>query len=158
MRVLFLHGLDARPGGVKPTYLASLGHDVLNPALPREDFEESVRIGQSVLDEEQPEIVVGSSRGGAVALAMDLGQTPAVLLAPAWKFFSIEPRLPRRAVILHAPADTLIPIEHSRQLLAGAGDGPFELWEVGEGHSLTDAAALADLDRAIRQLSSGQSR
>jgi len=43
MKVLFLHGWTSTPGGVKPTYLENQGHEVLNPALPDEDFEAAAR-------------------------------------------------------------------------------------------------------------------
>ena len=41
MKILFLHGWQSVPGGVKPTYLAEHGHEVINPDLPDEDFEEA---------------------------------------------------------------------------------------------------------------------
>ena len=44
MKILFLHGWRSVPGGVKPTYLAANGHEVLNPKLPDEDFAEAVRV------------------------------------------------------------------------------------------------------------------
>jgi hypothetical protein len=47
MKILFLHGLNSVPGGVKPTYLTSNGHEVINPALPDDDFTEAVRIAQT---------------------------------------------------------------------------------------------------------------
>ncbi len=47
MRIRFLHGWTSTPGGVKPTYLAEHGHEVLNPALPDDDFEAAVAIAQS---------------------------------------------------------------------------------------------------------------
>ena len=46
MKVLFLHGWHSTPGGVKPTYLKSHGHEVLNPALSNDDFDEAVKIAQ----------------------------------------------------------------------------------------------------------------
>ena len=62
--ILFLHGWQSIPGGVKPTYLKDHGHTVINPKLPDEDFEEAVRIAQEEFDKHQPQVVVGSSRGG----------------------------------------------------------------------------------------------
>ena len=43
MNILFLHGWQSTPGGVKPTYLKDHGHAVLNPALPDDDFDAAVR-------------------------------------------------------------------------------------------------------------------
>jgi len=66
MRILFFHGWQSVPGGVKPTYLAQHGHQVINPKLPDEDFAEAVRIAQEEFDMHRPQAVVGSRRGGAV--------------------------------------------------------------------------------------------
>ena len=73
MKVLFLHGWQSVPGGVKPTFLAQHGHEVINPKLPDEDFNEAVRIAQAEFDNHQPAVVVGSSRGGAVAMNINSG-------------------------------------------------------------------------------------
>ena len=83
--ILFLHGWQSTPGGIKPTYLKDHGHEVLNPALPDDDFDAAVRIAQAEFDRHQPDVVVGSSRGGAVAMNINSGSTPLVLLCPAWK-------------------------------------------------------------------------
>ena len=85
MKILFLHGWQSVPGGVKPTYLAQHGHEVINPKLPDDDFDEAVRIAQAEFDKHQPEVVVGSSRGGAVAMNINSGEARLVLLCPAWK-------------------------------------------------------------------------
>ena len=85
MKILFLHGWQSTPGGLKPTYLRDHGHEALNPALPDDDFDAAVRIAQAAYDQGQPDVVVGSSRGGAVAMNIDSGDTPLVLLCPAWK-------------------------------------------------------------------------
>ena len=63
MRVLFLHGWTSTPGGKKPTFLKDHGHEVINPALPDDDFEESLSIAQDEIDQHHPDVVVGSSRG-----------------------------------------------------------------------------------------------
>ena len=47
MKILFLHGWQSTPGGLKPTYLRDHGHEVLNPALPDDDFDAAVRIAQA---------------------------------------------------------------------------------------------------------------
>ena len=83
MKILFLRGWQSVPGGVKPSYLASHGHSVLNPALPDEDFEAAVRIAQAEYDRHRPDVVVGSSRGGAVAMNINSGDARLVLLCPA---------------------------------------------------------------------------
>src|SRR5438093_5960275 len=85
MKLLFLHGWQSVPGGVKPTYLAQHGHEVINPKLPDEDFAEAVRIAQEAFEEYQPAVVVGSSRGSAVAMNINSGDAKLVLLCPAWK-------------------------------------------------------------------------
>ena len=67
MTILFLHGLNSIQG-VKPTFLAQHGHTVLNPKLPDEDFDEADKIAQDEFERHHPDVVVGSSRGGAVAM------------------------------------------------------------------------------------------
>ena len=47
VKILFLHGWQSTPGGLKPTYLKDHGHEVLNPALPDDDFDAAVRIAQA---------------------------------------------------------------------------------------------------------------
>jgi predicted esterase YcpF (UPF0227 family) len=82
MKILFLHGWTSTPGGKKPTFLKDHGHEVLNPALPDENFDLAVRIAQAEFDQHHPDVVVGSSRGGAVAMNIDSKDTPLVLLCP----------------------------------------------------------------------------
>jgi hypothetical protein len=74
MKILLLHGWQSVPGGVKPTYLARHGHEAVNPKLPDDDFNEAVRIAQEEFDKHQPQVVVGSSRGGAVAMIINIGE------------------------------------------------------------------------------------
>ncbi|MBY0588404.1 serine hydrolase family protein [bacterium] len=151
MKILFLHGLDAQPGGIKPTYLTQQGHEVMNPALPRDDFDESLNIARAQWEQGRPDVIVGSSRGGALALAMDQRVTPMILLAPAWRFFLPSIPNPCRADILHAPLDALVPIDHSREL-ALAWPTVVRLFEIGQRHTLTDAESLARMDQSVREL------
>lgn len=47
MKILFLHGWQSVPGGLKPTCLREHGCEVINPALPDDQFEASVRIAEA---------------------------------------------------------------------------------------------------------------
>ncbi len=53
MTILFLHGWQSTPGGMKPTYLKDHGQSVLNPKLPDDNFDEAVRIAQVEFDRHQ---------------------------------------------------------------------------------------------------------
>ena len=104
MKILFLHGWQSTPGGLKPTYLKDQGYEVLNPALP-DDFDGAVAIAQAEFDGHCPDVVVGSSRGGAVAMNMDTGTTPLILLCPAWKRWGTAKTVKPGTVVLHSTAD-----------------------------------------------------
>ena len=155
MKILYLHGLGSKPGGMKPTFLRSQGYDVINPALPDEDFEHSVQIAQQAFDTNEPELVVGSSRGGAVAIAIDTRGVPFVLIAPAWKRWGRTIRVATRAVILHSAHDDVIPFADSRELIEASGLDPSALIEVGADHNMVDETALRALTEAIERFRSG---
>jgi len=53
MKILFLHGWQSVPGGVKPTFLKDHGHEVINPKLPDENFNLAVKIAQAEFDKER---------------------------------------------------------------------------------------------------------
>jgi len=143
VNVLFLHGWTSVPGAVKPTYLASHGHAVLNPALPDEDFADAVRIAQAEFDRHNPDVVVGSSRGGAVAMNIRSGQARLVLLCPAWKRWGSAATVKPGTAILHAEEDEVIPIADSRELVARSGLPQSALIVVGTDHRLADPEPLA---------------
>ncbi|MGH8008592.1 MAG: alpha/beta fold hydrolase, partial [Candidatus Binatia bacterium] len=134
MKILFLHGWGAMPGGLKPTFLRDHGHEVVNPHLPDDDFEESVRIAQAEFDQHQPDVVVGSSRGGAVAVNIAIGSTPLVLLCPAWKRWGTATTVKPNTMILHAEADESVPFADSRELLKNSGLTESALIIVGTEH------------------------
>ena len=143
MTILFLHGWHSVPGGVKPTYLMDHGHEVINPKLPDDDFAEAVRIAQAEFDTHQPQVVVGSSRGGAVAMNINSGDTRLVLLCPAWKNWgSVKTLLKPSTVILHSRADDVIPFADSEELVRNSGLPVYTLIEVGNDHRLADPESL----------------
>jgi len=49
-KILFLHGWNSVPGGVKPTRLKDHGHEVINPALIDDDFTLAVATAQAEFD------------------------------------------------------------------------------------------------------------
>jgi alpha-beta hydrolase superfamily lysophospholipase len=151
MKILYLHGLSSRPGGVKPTFLARHNHEVINPALPDDDFAASVGIAQAAYEEGRPVVIVGSSRGGAVAVNLDLGlcSSPLVLIAPAWRRWGRACKLNGPAIILHSTGDTVIPIDDSHELIRWSGRTDSTLMVVGADHNMTDPAALEALLAAI---------
>jgi pimeloyl-ACP methyl ester carboxylesterase len=149
MKILFLDGLGSNPSGFKPTFLRERGFEVIYPVLPDRDFEESVRIAQQARREHGPAVIVGYSRGGAVAMALEV-QTPLVLIAPAWRLLGVPPRVGRRTVILHSSGDDLVPLEDSRELVQATGLPESALVVVGEDHSMIDGAALQALVEAVR--------
>jgi len=142
MKILFLHGWQSVPGGVKPTYLKEHGHGILNPALPDEDFAEAVRIAQAEFDEHQPQVVVGSSRGGAVAMNMNSGDAKLVLLCPAWKKYGAATTVKPGTVILHSRADDVVPFADSEELVRNSRLPASALIEVGSDHRLADPEPL----------------
>jgi alpha-beta hydrolase superfamily lysophospholipase len=155
MRVLFLHGYGSKPGGVKPQLLQQHGYDVLNPVLPAEDFVASVAAAQEEFDKHQPEVVIGSSRGGAVAMNINTAAVPLILLAPAWKRWGTAITLKAAVTILHSEHDDVIPIRDSRELLRNSGLSKECLVVVGADHNMVDQAALAALLRAVRKAFGG---
>jgi hypothetical protein len=148
MIILFLHGWQSVPGGVKPTFLAQHGHLVINPKLPDEDFTEAVRIAQAEFDKHQPGVVVGSSRGGAVAMNIKIGDARLVLLCPAWKKWGTAKTVKPGTVILHSRADDVIPFTESEELVRNSTLPASTLIEVGNDHRLADQAPL---DRMLRE-------
>ncbi len=142
MKILFLHGWHSVVGGVKPTYLKDAGHEVINPALDDDDFEAAVETAQAEYDQHMPNVVVGSSRGGAVAMNIKSGDTPLVLLCPAWKKWGTVKRLKPNAVILHSRADDVIPFDDSEELVLKSGLREETLNEVGTDHRLAEREPL----------------
>lgn len=153
MTILFLHGWKSTPGGLKPTFLKAHGHEILNPALPDDDFDAALNIAQAEHDQDKPDVVVGSSRGGAVAMNIGSRDTPLVLLCPAWKKWGTVTTVKANTIILHSRADEVVPFADSEELLRNSGLPPETLIEVGFEHRLADEESLEAMLRTVEKTS-----
>ena len=151
LKLLFLHGWTSVPGGVKPTYLKNAGHEVINPALDDDDFDLAVRTAQSEYEQHKPDVIVGSSRGGAVAMNINSGDTPLVLLCPAWKNWGTATTIKPNAIILHSRLDDVIPFSDSEELVANSGLPSETLIAIGKDHRLADPEPLKAMLEACEQ-------
>jgi pimeloyl-ACP methyl ester carboxylesterase len=149
MKLLYLHGWNSVVGGVKPTYLRSHGHEVIEPELDHEDFEAALRTAQAAFDQHQPEVIVGSSRGGAVAMNLDSGPARLVLICPAWKKWGRANTVTAGTQILHCRADDVVPFVDSVELISMSQLPDTALIEVGKDHRLADVEPLEALLRAV---------
>jgi hypothetical protein len=149
MKVLYLHGWNSVVGGVKPTYLKSHGHEVIEPALDHEDFQAALEAAQEAFDRCRPDVVVGSSRGGAVAVNLASCTARLVLICPAWKKWGTAKSVKPGTVILHSRADDVVPFADSVELVANSRLPETALIEVGHDHRLADPGPLEALLRAV---------
>ena len=141
IRVHFIHGLDGSPNGSKARHLA-LHFDAVTPVMDTSDFEGCVARHAALLSaSEDPGVLVGSSFGGAVAVALlQRGHWagPTLLLAPAALLYGLPAELPRGVPvwIVHGSGDDVVPPEHSRRLAAVGDPAHVRLIEVDDDHSL----------------------
>jgi hypothetical protein len=154
MKILFLHGWTSVPGGKKPTYLKEHGHEIINPALDDDDFDAAVRTAQADYDQHKPDVVVGSSRGGAVAMNIDSNDTPLVLLCPAWRNWGLASTVKPNTIILHSRQDDVIPFADSEELILSSGLPTGALIEVGQDHRLADEEPLKSMLAACERVQS----
>jgi hypothetical protein len=145
VKVLFLHGWHSVPGGVKPTYFIQHGHEVINPALSDDDFDAAVKLAQEEFDRHWPDVIVASSRGGAIAMALKSERVPLVLLCPAWKRWGSVHLAPANTTILHSRNDDVIPFADSEELVAASGLPRTALIETGNDHRLADPDSLRSM-------------
>jgi alpha-beta hydrolase superfamily lysophospholipase len=149
VKILYLHGWNSLVGGVKPTHLRSRGHEVIEPALDHDDFERALATAQAAFDEHRPNVVVGSSRGGAVAMNLRNDSAWLVLLCPAWRKWGSARTVNPGTIILHSRGDDVIPFEESLELVRASGLPDGSLVEVGSDHRLADPEPLAALAGAV---------
>jgi len=150
--VQLVHGLEGSPTGAKAQYLASF-FDLLTPAMDTGDFPGCVEVQAEALARFRPQVLVGSSFGGAVAVELIRRgdwNGPTLLLAPALRFVGGHQALPPGVpvVVVHGTRDDVVPIEDSRALSQTGSQPLVELVEVDDEHrlaSLLQGERLAEL-------------
>ncbi len=149
LRVQFVHGLESNPNGSKARFLAAR-FEALTPAMDTGDFEASVATQAEALARFRPDVLVGSSYGGAVVVALlarGLWRGPTVLLAPATRWFGAAARLPGdvTVTVAHGVDDALVPLADSRALVEGTAPARVRLVEVADEHRLQSLVVSGEL-------------
>ena len=158
VRVHFIHGLEGSPNGSKARLLAR-HFDAVTPAMDTSDFEGCVVRHAALLADggDDPDVLAGSSFGGAVAVALlQRGHWagPTLLLAQAALLYGLPAELPPGIPvwIAHGSGDDVVPPEHSRRLAAAGDPAHVRLIEVDDDHSLHASVANGSLVDWVRAL------
>jgi hypothetical protein len=145
MRIVYLHGRMSSPNSQKCQLLRENGHEVYAPKLISHNWEQSVFAAREMLEKVQPDLVIGSSRGGAVAMATNT-TVPMVLICPAWGKYAPWSACRGNSTILHAKTDRIVKFADSELLSLSTGA---KLVEVGKDHRMNDENALKTLLKVI---------
>ncbi|NNF60572.1 MAG: hypothetical protein HKN06_04485 [Gammaproteobacteria bacterium] len=156
LKVQFIHGLEGSPFGIK-SQLLQQEFDAITPAMDTGDFEASVRLQADQLAARPPDLLIGSSFGGAVALALlqrGLWSGRTLLLAQAGLRYGLPASLPVGVPvwIVHGTLDTVIDPQDSRHLAASGQAQSVRLIEVDDDHPLSKSVANGDFLQWVRDL------
>jgi predicted esterase len=156
IRVQFIHGLEGSPQGSKARLLAE-HFDARTPAMDTKDYRACLEVQAAALADFDPDVLVGSSFGGAVAvslLAEGLWRGPTLLLAQAAVHYDPEARLPEgvRVWLVHGLGDTLVDPGDSRKLAATGSPELVRLLEVEDDHPLSETTSSGRLVGLVREL------
>lgn len=159
IRVQFAHGLEGSPQGSKARLLAA-HFDARTPAMDTADFEACVRVHEACLEQFRPHVLVGSSFGGAVAVALlarSLWRGPTLLLAQAALRYDAQARLPDDVTVwlVHGLRDTLIDPEESLRLARTGSAERVRMIEVDDDHALHASVLSGALLDWVRALAAG---
>lgn len=87
-----------------------------------------------------PDLIVGSSQGGAIALSLapQFPEIPMILVAPAWKIFHVKPSyLNPKSIIIHGKRDVSVPTTDSIELAELTGLSPNRIILTNDGHIIS---------------------
>jgi predicted esterase len=149
IRVQFAHGLESSPQGNKARLLAE-HFTALTPAMNTRDLEGCVQVHARALRAFQPNVLVGSSFGGAVVVALlmrGLYQGATLLLAQAALRYLPQARLPGGVpvTLVHAREDEVIPFADSERLASTGSPELVTLLPRADDHALSALCARGEL-------------
>jgi len=155
-RVQFIHGLEGSPQGAKARLFAA-HFTATTPAMDTRDFPGCVTVQAEAIVSFRPDVLVGSSFGGGVAVELlrrDCWSGPTLLLAQAALLYDRAARLPDNVPVwlVHGVRDDVVPIEHSRSLARTGTPDLVRLIEVEDDHSLAGMVESGELGGLVREL------
>lgn len=156
LRVQFIHGLEGSPQGNKARALAA-AFETTTPAMDTSNFEACVALQAEMIRRFEPDVLVGSSFGGAVAVALlqrEQWSGPTLLLAQAALRQGLRCKIPpgARVWIVHARGDDIVPIADSQRLARSGTPGYVRLFEVEDDHALHAFVTSGRLVSMVREL------
>jgi len=80
------------------------------------------------------------------------GETPLVLLCPAWKKYGTAKTVKPITIILHSRADDLVPFADSEELIRTSDMPASALIEIGTDHRLAEPEPLEMMLRACERV------
>ena len=152
--ILYFHGRMSGPSGTKSRWLAER-YGAVTPQLDTATtVENALPVARAALAEHQPDLVVGSSFGGAVTVALAREgrvKVPMVLIAQAALKLGGGSALPEgsRAVVIHGEKDTVVPHADSVALAATGGPDVRLVTVVGGDHQLHGILESGELAAAL---------
>ncbi len=149
IRVQFAHGLESSPQGNKARLFAE--HFTANtPAMNTRDVGSCVAVHAATLESFRPNVLVGSSFGGAVVVELlrrGLYRGATLLLAQAALHYRPDAVLPEGVPVLlvHARQDDIVAFEHSERLAQTGSRGLVQLLARDDDHPLTKLCESGEL-------------
>lgn len=156
LRLQFAHGLEGSPQGAKARLFAR-HFEASTPTMQTGDFDACVELHARELLRFRPDLLVGSSFGGAVVVKLlrrGLWRGPTLLLAQAALRRDLRAALPDgvRVWLVHGRRDAIVDPEDSRRLARTGSPGLVRLLEVDDDHSLHALVASRELISIVEEL------
>jgi predicted esterase len=157
-RVLYVHGLNSSSKTKKAAHLAE-HFNVRCVDMKGSNFDEWVRVQEKEIISFQPDVIVGSSFGGAVVVQLLRNGTwrgPTVLLAQAYvtRDTRDDLYLPDNTpiILIHGERDNTVEVGASRTLCKYGSPNCVKLVEIDDGHELETTIDTGLLVASVREV------